>query len=252
LLSVEIIKSSSNIEFNTSYLDFYFKIKTIKGEILLIPIPEKGDYTIYLSKCTYTKKNSWSDADEVEIKLTNIYCFNFHNKDDRFKILPSEITDISKILKLISCYQDYINGDYGFLEDGKFYNKYDIENIFEADKKKRNASFTHNEDLLIGKTIDTTIIYYKGVNWISMKKGSESYKGPYYKEKYIIHFLYNSGDEFVQVNIKGFYIDVAEIARVYYKAEIKNYIPEIHEIAPEVTLHGSLSELLDKVSKIVN
>ena len=85
-----------------------------------------------------------------------------------------------------------------------------------------------------------------------MTKESRSYReGKYHREQYTIHFLYNKDDEFAQVNIKGRYIDVAEIARVFYERGVENYTPEILEIAPEVTLRGNLSELLNEVSKLI-
>lgn len=236
-LTAEIHRVGDIVCPNEHRLDFYFKVSTEMGQILLIPYKNK----LHLSPTTYTSK-LYGQQDKEE-PISSLYDFIHHGKNSQFKLEFSGEADLPALKNLISLYFDYTTGKYGFYDGENYRNRCDIENNLKG------CEFKHSEDLRIGKEIDTVVTIEPELAFKSM---SSHYPDGHYPHQHTtVHFTYYRGDTNVKATIKGQYIYVDEIVKEYYISQLKEYKPKIYDIGPEIKLRGTLKSILDQVSKLL-
>lgn len=173
--------------------------------------------------------------------------------------------DLLKLKELISYYLDSVNGNYGFLEGEKFYNRKDIEATFK-DRDRRERYFQHSEDIFSGRLVDTKVILRLGTDLYPMFKNAISVNKHFPFEEYTFHFLYDKGQDEVTMRIEARYHYVDEVTKFYYqidgneedekdfeqkKVRLQEYQVTVYQIAPRIEMRGPMSKLLEEAGKLV-
>jgi hypothetical protein len=250
-------------------LDFYLRLPNEKASLLLVPLPEKGDYVLYLSPANYqikTFENSSSQSMPIQsmweiyqyvVQLTDHYQ---PQQEFPFKMIYSSDDDVSSLNKMIQHYQDFLTDNYGYPENGIFFNRKQIQQTFKnVAAGQKSAKFYHNEDLMSGRDIDTKVVFTRETNLDSLMPISYHTELHYPLDQYSAHFLYQKGHSEMTCLISGRYQNADEIARQYYRNQkrdepnfdpLTNYQPKHCEIAPSLLLKGSFTDIIDKVHKL--
>lgn len=249
---------NNNKENYNKTFDHYFKLPELlqKDGIVVNVVNNCGDdYDINSYTIKYYMKISWYDVELVLYPYRygkNYSLFvstlqNFGKGDNAYKINKidtkyNSVDNYKLLLKNLGLYVSYINGNYGYFDDDKYYNNVDIQkNYDEKYKNLGHLIITTETNVFNEIQFDTLIICNFGDKFIIDHKICND---DFNIDEYYVRFWCNSNDNKCFLLIKGAYCNYTQLYADYDKTNNENNII-INEICDDLMFEGSFGEMLD-------
>jgi hypothetical protein len=221
--------------------DFHFCVKIINEfgkECLLVPHAghQMKEYLLYL--CPTLEEINQRDIKDsfyYETKKVDINTFN-HSMYPKFSFRYRSSKDFAELTKCIDCFFDYKNKNYGYFENGEYFNEHFVhKSLFEKkneeiDCKKKNMrlNFYCRSNNYSGPDFDIVLIYSPDSIWSACERNHLN-DMVYPFDKYLVRFAYDKKTDAnnCQLTIEGKWYDITPFVDKFYKSEDKS-VPVKH------------------------
>lgn len=213
------------ITINKNKLDFVIEVTYGNNSLSIIPKEEAYDgleYILYI--CRSLDSIPYCERDYIDPTVKTFYK---RLEESAYKFRYRSSDDIEQLVICINAYIDHKNGQYGYVENGKFKNeltasKYIYKNFPNLKHKRIIYSTSNNFD---GPDFDLWIFYTPHTDELKPLYQHRLSNLVYMRDSYGIHFVYNKkiDKEQCKVTIQGIYYDLSRMASDFYENQSKDF-----------------------------
>lgn len=186
----------------------------------------------------------------------DINCFNLNVISTAFKFDYRSALDFDELLKCIECYFEHKNGEYGYLQNGMYFNETHIkEKIDHLNNSRLNQRLQYNSvsNNYYGPDFNVDIIYVPDTKMLALYRLRRISTEPYIYDCYHIRIFYDKNfSDYCVLTIQGKFRNLTDIGNDFYsnREELKH---DIHtytfDIAPVFEMNGTFMECFSKMNE---